>query len=334
MSKSVLVLGANGRLGRVVVQAFADAGWTVLAQARRPLPEPASANVRHVSAPLGGVAALVESMGGADVVVNAINPLYTRWDSEALPMARAANDVALRLGAVMIFPGNVYNFGASMPALLTETSEQHPTTQKGMIRRQMEQELRDRAADGLRSLVVRAGDFFGGPGSGTWMDMAILKNLAKGRATYLGPMNVVHSWAYLPDLARTTVALAEVRSQCAVHEVFHFPGHAVTGTQFVDALTDAARRTHILAPNGTLKVAGFPWPIVRLGGLLIPIWREVCKMRYLWNVPHRLSGDKLAQAIGAIPHTPIEQALTEVLVDAGLVGTPPAVAMRRPTHVR
>ncbi len=78
--------------------------------------------------------------------------------------------------------------------------------------------------------------------------MAILKNLAKGRVTYLGPMDVMHSWAYLPDLARTMVVLAEVRSQCAVHEVFHFPGHAITGAQFVEALTRAARHVNIVAP--------------------------------------------------------------------------------------
>ena len=79
MSQSVLVLGANGRLGRVVVQAFANAGWSVLALARRPLLDPVGANVRHLSAPLGGIAVKVEGIGGVDVVVNALNPLYTAW---------------------------------------------------------------------------------------------------------------------------------------------------------------------------------------------------------------------------------------------------------------
>ena len=247
-------------------------------------------------------------------------------------MAYAASDVALQLGATLIFPGNVYNFGAAMPAVLTETTEQYPTTQKGMLRCQMEQALKDRAADGLRSIVVRAGDFFGGPGNGTWMDISILKNLAKGRVTYPGRMDAIHSWAYLPDLAHTMVALAEVRSQCGAHEVYHFPGYALTGAQFVDALTCAARRTHILQPGVALKVSGFPWPMVRLGGLLVPMWRELCKMRYLWDVPHRLQGDKLARVIGAVPHTPIEQALTEVLRNAGLAGAPATLVARRQTQ--
>ncbi len=64
----------------------------------------------------------MENIGDADVVVNATNPLYTKRDTEAVPMARTANDVALQLDATLIFPGNVYNFGASMPALLTEAT--------------------------------------------------------------------------------------------------------------------------------------------------------------------------------------------------------------------
>jgi NAD(P)-dependent dehydrogenase (short-subunit alcohol dehydrogenase family) len=34
-NKTVLILGANGRLGRAVLDAFVAAGWDVLAQARR-----------------------------------------------------------------------------------------------------------------------------------------------------------------------------------------------------------------------------------------------------------------------------------------------------------
>ena len=34
MSKTALIIGANGRLGRVLASAFLAAGWRVLAQAR------------------------------------------------------------------------------------------------------------------------------------------------------------------------------------------------------------------------------------------------------------------------------------------------------------
>jgi hypothetical protein len=36
-------------------------------------------------------------------------------------------------------------------------------------------------------------------------------------------------------------------------------------------------------------------------------------MRYLWEVPHRLSGERLAAIIGQVPATPLEQAMDAAL---------------------
>ena len=76
------------------------------------------------------------------VVVHAVNPIYTRWDEEALPAARAGWNLAERFGARFMLPGNVYNYGAAMPARLDETTPQRPTTAKGRIRVEMEQRAR------------------------------------------------------------------------------------------------------------------------------------------------------------------------------------------------
>ena len=87
-TRTVLVLGANGRFGLAATQAFAGAGWRVLAQVRRdPGPAmPPSATI--VRAPLAALAAggALATLPRADVVVHAVNPLYTRWD-EVLPAA-------------------------------------------------------------------------------------------------------------------------------------------------------------------------------------------------------------------------------------------------------
>lgn len=45
------------------------------------------------------------------------------------------------------------------------------------------------------------------------------------------------------------------------------------------------------------------------------MWRELAEMRYLWDVPHRLSGDRLASLLGPIPATPLDQALEETLTN-------------------
>jgi hypothetical protein len=72
---------------------------------------------------------------------------------------------------------------------------------------------------GVKSIVIRAGDFFGS-GSGTWFDQAISKDLRKGVVTYPGPPDVPTAWAYLPDLARTFVAVAARRAQLGSFELF------------------------------------------------------------------------------------------------------------------
>ena len=83
-----------------------------------------------------------------DVVVHGINPIYTRWQEEVLPAAHAAMDLAERFGARFMLPGNVYNHGAAMPALIDETTPQRPTTAKGEIRVALEGELERRAPPG------------------------------------------------------------------------------------------------------------------------------------------------------------------------------------------
>src|SRR4051794_12021379 len=113
--QTVLILGANGRFGGAAVDAFVAAGWRVLAQMRRPPQRPLPASAEHVPIALADGAALAARAAGATVVVHAVNPAYTRWDDELMPLLRQGVEVAQRLGARFVLPGNVYNYGASMP---------------------------------------------------------------------------------------------------------------------------------------------------------------------------------------------------------------------------
>lgn len=311
MQETVLILGANGRFGRAATRAFAKAGWRVIAQARRPLADPPTpGGITPLQVDAADTGSVVAAAREAQVVVNAMNPLYTRWDEEALALNASAIAVARQLGVTLMLPGNVYNFGDTLAPVLTEESPQHPSNQKGKIRCAMENAMRE---ERLRSIVVRAGDFFGGDGMGTWIDQAIAKDIRKGKVTYPGPLDVIHEWTYLPDLAQTFVLLAQVRGKLSLHEKFHLPGHAITGQALLDELIQTACRLNILTANQRIKIGTIPWPLVRLVGLVHPMWRELARMRYLWQRPHQLASTRLRQAIGMIPHTPLQQALAEAL---------------------
>ena len=311
--RSVLVLGANGRFGAAATFAFAAAGWHVLAQARR-APAALPRGALHVSAPLEDTDALASQAAGASVVVYAVNPPYTRWAQEALALARAGMDTAGRLGATFMLPGNVYNFGESMPALLRTDTAQIPTTRKGRIRCELEAELAARTQRGLRSVVVRAGDFFGG-GPGSWLDLVIVKSLAAGRLVYPGPVDVPHAWAYLPDLARSFVALA-AQTNLPAFGRFHFAGDTLTGEQLLQGLERAAASLGI-APAGGFRRGSVPWGLLRAGGLVVPMWREISEMAYLWRVPHALDGTALRDAVGDLPATAPDAALRDALIALG-----------------
>ncbi|HYN58297.1 MAG TPA: NAD-dependent epimerase/dehydratase family protein [Rubrivivax sp.] len=314
-SPTVLVLGANGRFGQAAVAAFAQAGWSVLAQVRRASPQPLPAGARALAVPLSDIDTLAAQAAGARAVVHAVNPLYTRWQQELLPAARQGMDVARRLGARFMLPGNVYNFGEHMPALLRPGTPQQPSHAKGRIRCELEAEMRARAASGQRGVVIRAGDFFGS-GRGSWFDLVIVKSLAQRKLVYPGPLHVPHAWAYLPDLARAFVAVA-ASDDLPDFADLHFPGHTLTGTQLLAALERAAACLGIAAPQGW-RHGSMPWGLIRAGGVFVPTWRALAEMSYLWRVPHALDGTALAAAVGTLPATPIDAALRAALLDLGL----------------
>jgi nucleoside-diphosphate-sugar epimerase len=305
---TVLINGAAGRFGRVAVAAFAQAGWRVIAQVRRPGLVAWPAGVREVTA---GAAV----QGPLHALVHAANPPYTQWATQALPLAQDAMTLAVRHDALFMLPGNVYNLGSPMPALIGADTPMQPTTRKGQVREAIEGALRDRAREGLRSATIRAGDFFGGSGTGSWFDITVVKSLRAGKLVYPGPLDVPHAWAFLPDLAQAFVAVAaQHRSLRGHHHHLPFAGHNVTGGELLAAIEQAAQ-TLGLQPSGRWRRGGLPWGLIRTLSPLMPMWREISEIAYLWHEPHALDGAALRAVVGELAHTPLPTALRQAVRD-------------------
>ena len=315
---TVIVLGANGRFGTAAAQAFSRAGWRVLAQVRRKLNAELAAVAEPLFIPLADTMALRGAVHSAQVVVHAVNPIYTQWEAEAIPALRHGLALAEQLGAHFMFPGNVYNFGHDMPALVPEETPQNPSTRKGEIRVEMERLIADSASKGrFIASVVRAGDFFGG-GTGNWFDQAIVKSIRAGKLVYPGPLDLPHAWAYLPDLANAFVRIAEQRDR-STFACWHFEGHTLTGRELLDGIERAASELG-MTPNTGYRRSGLPWGVIRVIGLVVPAWRELARMSYLWRIPHALDGRRLAAlSASAASVTPIDQALRQSLSALNLV---------------
>lgn len=308
--KTIAVLGARGRVSRVVARTFLDRNWRVIAATRDGKLPQGLARAEGRAADAMDQAALIAACRGADVILNGLNPVYTDW-AEKVPVFTANVIAAAKAtGALHLLAGNVYNYGRSIPAIADETSPMPGDTGKGMIRNAMEKAFERAAGDGVKTTIVRAGDFYGGDGRGAWFDLGITGKLDKGIFTWPGAMDIDHAWAYLPDLADAFVKIAETGGDESGFATYTFEGHTLSGTQMKKLIEKALG-------GKSLKRSSIPWLLLRAAGLVVPKWQEVVEVSYLWFTPHRLSGKRLEAAIGPLAKTSPDTAIAEALAELG-----------------
>jgi len=319
-TRTVLVIGATGGIGGEIAATLLRRGWQVRALARQPREAARRAawlaGVEWIAGDAMSPSDVSSAARGAAVIVHGANPPgYKNWRGLALPMLESTIAAARASGARVVFPGTIYNFGPDAFPVLTEQSPQHPQTRKGAIRLEMEARLEAAAAEGVRTLVVRAGDFFGPRAGNSWFSQGLVKPGKPLRSvTYPGPREIGHSWAYLPDIAETVARLVERDAELARFEVFHFRGHWLErGIEMAEAI----RRT---AGDPRLPIRRFPWPVLYLAAPVVTLFREMLEMRYLWREPLQLGNAKLVAALGEEPHTPLDVAVRRSLEGLGCLG--------------
>jgi len=317
VQNTALILGATGGIGHETALALLQRGWHIRALHRDPgrvcagLPA-----AEWVKGDAMREADVVRAAEGAALILHGVNPPgYRNWNRLALPMLENSIAAATRANARLVFPGTLYNYGPDAFPLLGENAPQTPCSRKGTIRVAMEERLRTASEkDGLKVLILRAGDFFGPRCGNSWFTQVMVqpgKPLA--RVTYPGRPEVGHAWAYLPDLGETVGCLVDREEALGRFERFHFAGHWVEpGIEFAERVRDLAGRPE-------LPLSRFPWLLVRALSPLVRLFREVSEVRYLWTQPVRLDNTKLHRFLGEEPHTPIDEALRTTMAALGLL---------------
>lgn len=284
MPQTVLILGGSGRFGRHCTQAFHDARWQVR-QFDRAKDD------------------LDTAMRGADVVVMGWHPSgYHLWQRELVTLHKRVAEAARKAGATVILPGNVYVFGPDAPSPWGAATPHLARNPLARLRIAAEDAYR---ASGARTIVLRCGDFIDREDSGNWFESHIAKSLPKGFIRYPGDPDVPHSWAYLPDAARATVALSEQRARLDRFEDVPFPGYTLSGKGLAAAISHAIGIDIALRP--------FNWGLLRLVRPFMPGLGGVFEMRYLWSLPHRLDASRLAELLPDFTSTRLEDALSAAL---------------------
>ncbi len=152
--------------------------------------------------------------------------------------------------------------------------------------------------------MLRAGDFIERDKTGNWFDTYITHKVHQGVIVYPGRVDIDHAWAYLPDLARAAVALAERRDTLGRFVSIGFPGHTFS------AVALKQRAEAILGRPVRLKT--LPWPFMRIGSVFSPAMREVLEMRYLWDVPHRIDPGSFERVQPDFQPTSLDDVLRDV----------------------
>ena len=290
-----LVIGATGGVGGAVAERLVAAGWRVRAMNRSPeTARVGRAAFEWVRGDAMVQAEVVAAADGASLIVHGANPPgYRNWAGLQIPMLNATIAAARATGARIVFPGTVYNYGPDAFPSIDEASPQTPLSRKGAIRVQMETALRQAANEGVKVLIVRAGDFFGPKPGNNWMSQGLVKpGRPLAAVSYPGPLDIAHCWAYLPDLAETMVRLA-LRDDLADFESFHMRGQTLTGHEMVAALSEAAGRR--------LAVHRLPWIAIKAMAPFNETMREMLEVRYLWDRPVLLDNTKLVTRLGEEP---------------------------------
>jgi nucleoside-diphosphate-sugar epimerase len=301
--KTALIMGITGGFGGHVAQALAKHGWSLRVLMRDPTKLPQQfASTEVVTGNAANLDDVRAAAHGVDLMIYGINPANYAWKGKALPWLENAATVAEENRLTVVFPGNVYVFDPVDGPVFDETSPFRPVSSKGKMRVAMEERLQLAAQRGAKVVVIRCGDFIGTHAPSTWIRQLIKPNSQGYTLNAPGPVDLQHTWAYLPDVAQTVAELVAKQEVLSAYNVFHFRGYRITFNEMAEAIRSATGKKVV--------IKAFPWWATRLMSPFFTLFRSLLEMRYLWNEVVNLSDDRLKATLGKpAPHTPLGEAL-------------------------
>lgn len=296
-----MVLGA-GQIGTALVEALRADGVQVRQVRRGPFAG-APAGVETLSGDLSDPAFAARALAGAEVAYHAVNAPYHEWPALLPALQRGIVEGAARAGTKLVALDNLYPYGLPSGPL-REDSPVAPSSKKGEIRARLAEELRDAHRAGKAPIaIVRASDFFGPhvTRASVFGDRFYERVLAGKTAEALGDPDLVHDYAYGPDVARALRIVGE--DTRSYGQVWHVPS-SWTGT------TRALVERMVGALGGRPGLSKMPGWLLHAIGLFVKEAGEVPEMLYQWSVPFTVDGTKMRETFG-FEATPIDRALAD-----------------------
>ena len=221
-------------------------------------------------------------------------------------LSRVCLDAAVTSGVRrFVHLSTVYPYGVPLQPLVDESHPRKPESFKGRMRK--EQEDLVRAADnpgGMRTTILRPPDFYGPDTELSYGTAIFTAALTGTTANVIGPIDTPHDFIYIPDVARTLIALS--RKEEAYSNAWNIAGPGlITTRQFAEIVFAAA------GSKPRLRVAGKL--MLRMLGLFNPFMREVVEMHYLWTDPVKLDDTRILQLLPDLRKTPYADGIRATL---------------------
>lgn len=254
------------------------------------------AGVESVAVDASDAAALTACAGGASVLYNCANPgAYPRWEKRWPPLAAAILGAAERIGAVLVTASNLYGYGP-VDQPMTRRTPLQPSDHKGALRARMWQDaLAAHEAGRVRVTEARSSDYIGPtlPISSGLLPRYADATLRGKTAQVFADPDQPHTWTAIDDVAATLAVLGQ-------HE-------QAWGSAWIVPSNPAASVREVLRELGEQIGVGephlrqVPRGLLRLGGRLVPLLREVTGILYQFDAPFVAEGSETTQAFGIEP---------------------------------
>ena len=300
MNQLQVVLG-YGPVGRALTEALVAAERPVRVVTRNTAAE-VPGGVRVLKADVADARASRLACAGAGVVYGCVGLDYEDWPARWPPMMDGMLAGAEAAGARFVFMDNLYMYGTGIDGPLTEDLPltdrgRKPATRAKLTR--MWQAAHE--AGRVRAVAVRASDFYGPHVTHAVLGEHTLGRIIEGKAAQcVGDVDQPHSYAFVPDVARALLTLAEADDD-AYGQAWHVPNAP-------DRTTRELLELFAKTCKQPLKVRTLPRLLLTLLGLFDVNLRELKEMLPQWTRPYRVDHGKFAARFWDDP-TPFEQGM-------------------------
>ncbi|AVR46059.1 NAD-dependent dehydratase [Christiangramia fulva] len=301
------ILGSGGAIGTELAKALVNYTTNIRLVSRHP--EKVNETDELFEADLEDPQATDKAIKNSEIVYLCVGLPYSlqTWKKSWPRIMSNVITSCIKHNCKLVFFDNMYMYDKDHLNGMTEETPVNPCSQKGKVRAEIEQMLKDKANDGLiTAMIVRSADFYGPSIKGSSiLTETVFKPLSEGKkANWMGSTKYRHSFTYTPDAGKATALLGNTPD--AYNEIWHLPTapNPFTGKEWIEKIARAMDKKprYMVAPKF----------VIRVMGIFNPLMEEMLEMMYQYDRDYVFSSKKFEDRFHIKP-TPYEQGIKEIV---------------------